>query len=118
VEIRDVMPPSYTAVGLSNEKAVVVLGVAEGTIAPSKETGEEITAAWYTKEELRALLKSETFGSWSQAYAYMWSRGFKLTGGTPFLLEDPCKIESMRRHTHAASVFYATGSNWLLYRFA
>lgn len=74
VEIRDVMPPSYTAVGLSNEKAVCVFGIAEGTIAPSKETGEEITAAWYSKDELRELVQRETFGSWSQAYVYMWSK--------------------------------------------
>lgn len=76
VEIRDVMPPSYCAVGLSNEKAICVFGVAEGEIAPNKATGEEITARWYTKEELLRLVKSETFGSWAQAYTYMWTKGF------------------------------------------
>jgi ADP-ribose pyrophosphatase len=76
LEIRDVMPPSYTAVGLSNEKAVCVFGVAEGEIAPDKRTGEEITAGWYTKEALRNMLVNETFGSWSQAFTYMWTKGF------------------------------------------
>lgn len=76
VEIRDVMPASYCAVGLSNEKAICVFGVAEGEIAPSKDTGEEITARWYTKDELRELVTHETFGSWAQAYAYMWTKGF------------------------------------------
>ena len=76
VEIRDVMPPSYCAVGLSNEKAICVFGIAEGKIAPSKATGEEITARWYSRDELRRLVKSETFGSWAQAYTYMWTKGF------------------------------------------
>jgi ADP-ribose pyrophosphatase len=75
VEIRDVMPASYCAVGLSNEQAVCVFGVAAGEIAPSKDTGEEITARWYTRDELRALVRTETFGSWAQAYAYMWTKG-------------------------------------------
>lgn len=76
VEIRDVTPPSYTAVGLSNEKAVCVFGTAEGEIAPNKLTGEEITAGWYSKEALGTMLRSETFGSWSQAFTYMWAKGF------------------------------------------
>ncbi|NCB51121.1 MAG: NUDIX hydrolase [Clostridia bacterium] len=76
VEIRDVMPPSYSAVGLSNEKAICVIGVADGIIAPDRNTGEEINAAWYSRDELRELVKRETFGAWSQAYVYMWSKGF------------------------------------------
>ncbi|MEG2214855.1 MAG: NUDIX hydrolase [Oscillospiraceae bacterium] len=76
VEVRDVMPPSYCAVGLSNEQAICVFGIGEGDIAPSKETGEEISARWYSRDELRELLKTETFGSWAQAYAYMWTKGF------------------------------------------
>ncbi len=75
VEIRNVMPPSYCAVGLSNEKAICVFGVAEGEIAPSKDTGEKITANWYTRDDLRELVQSETFGSWAQAYTYMWTIG-------------------------------------------
>lgn len=76
VQIRDVMPPSYCAVGLSNEQAVCVFCTAEGELSPSRETGEEITARWYTKEELLALMRTETFGSWAQAYVYMWTKGF------------------------------------------
>lgn len=75
VEIRHVMPASYCAVGLSNEQCICVFGVAEGVIAPSKATGEEITARWYTRGELRELVQHETFGSWAQAYSYMWTIG-------------------------------------------
>lgn len=76
VEIRHVMPPAYSAVGLSNEQCVCVFGVAEGEIAPCKDTGEEITARWYTRDELREMVRRETFGSWAQAYTYMWTIGF------------------------------------------
>ena len=76
VSIRRVLPPAYSAVGLSNEQCVCVFGTAEGDIAPCKETGEEITARWYSKGELREMLRREHFGSWAQAYSYMWTEGF------------------------------------------
>ncbi len=76
VEIRDVMPASYCAVGLSNEQAICVFGVASGDLAPCRDTGEEITARWYSRDELRELVRRETFGSWAQAYVYMWTTGF------------------------------------------
>ena len=76
VEIRHVLPPAYSAVGLSNEQCIYVFGIADGTIAPCKETGEEITARWYSRDELRDMLTRETFGSWAQAYSYMWTIGF------------------------------------------
>lgn len=76
VEITHELPPAYSAVGLSNEQCICVFGVAEGEIAPCKETGEEISARWYTKAELRDMLRrGETFGSWAQAYGFMWSVG-------------------------------------------
>ena len=75
IEIRHVMPPAYSAVGLSNEQCICVFGVAGGEIAPCKETGEEITARWYSREELREMVQHETFGSWAQASTYMWTIG-------------------------------------------
>ena len=76
VSIRRVLPPAYSAVGLSNEQCICVFGVASGEIAPCRETGEEITARWYSKGELREMLRREHFGSWAQAYSYMWTEGF------------------------------------------
>ena len=75
-EIIRVLPPAYSAVGLSNEQCICVFGVAEGEIAPCRETGEEITARGDSRRELREMLKSCTFGSWAQAYSYMWTEGF------------------------------------------
>ena len=68
-------PPAACAVGLSDEKTICVFGTAEGTFHPSAATGEEIEAAWYTREQVRALQKTELFGSWALAYSWMWANG-------------------------------------------
>lgn len=74
VEILDIIPDSYSAVGFSNEKNQCVVGIADGTIAPSSSTLEEIEAGWYSREEVRALLQKELFAARTQAYCYLWSR--------------------------------------------
>lgn len=74
VEVKDVLKGAFSAVGISNETTSCVIGTAVGTFSHLDEGGEEIDAAWYSKEEVRKLIKSEHFGSWAQAYCYMWSR--------------------------------------------
>lgn len=74
VEILDIIPDSYSAVGFSNEKNQCVVGIAGGNFHPSNSTLEEIEAGWYTKEEVRELLKTELFAARTQAYCYVWSR--------------------------------------------
>ncbi len=73
-EIDDFIGPSYSAVGFSNEINVCVVGKARGTFRPSTSTVEEIEPKWYTKEELRALLKTARFAARTQAYSYLWSQ--------------------------------------------
>lgn len=75
VSIEDILYGSYSAVGFSNEKNKCVIGVAEGEFAPSTSTYEEIEAAWYTKEEVRKLLKENYFAARTQSYCYLWSKG-------------------------------------------
>ena len=65
---------SYSAIGFSNETNVVVIGKAKGRFAPSSSTLEEIQAAWYTRQQIRELLKNQPFAARSQAYCYMWSK--------------------------------------------
>ncbi len=74
IEIKDVIPDSYSAVGFSNEKNVCVVGTATGEFAPSTSTFEEIEAGWFTKEEVRKLIRTEAFAARTQAYCYMWSK--------------------------------------------
>ncbi len=73
-EITDHIGESYSAVGFSNEKNVCVVGVAEGTIRESDSEVEEIEAGWYSKEEVRELLKDQRFAARTQAYCYLWSK--------------------------------------------
>ncbi|MBO4864564.1 MAG: NUDIX hydrolase [Eubacterium sp.] len=74
VSIEDIIGLSYSAIGFSNEMNVCVVGTCEGTIEKSDSSFEEIEAAWYTREEVRELLKSERFAARTQAYLYLWSK--------------------------------------------
>ena len=75
VSIDEVLPMSFSGVGITNEKSCCVLGKAEGEFAPSTSDEEEIEARWYTKDEVRELLKTSTaFAARTQAYCYWWVR--------------------------------------------
>ncbi len=74
LEVKDQMFDSYSAIGFSNETNAVIVGVADGTFAPSTSTVEEIEAAWYSKEEVLELLKKYHFAARTQAYCYLWAR--------------------------------------------
>ncbi len=72
-EVKDIIPLSYSAVGFANETNVCVVATASGTIRPSDSEVEEIEAKWYSKAEVRELLKDELFAARTQAYCYMWA---------------------------------------------
>ena len=74
VRIDDVLNESFSAIGFSNEKNICVVGTAQGEFAPSTSTVEEIEAHWFTKEEVRELLKREYFAARTQSYCYLWSK--------------------------------------------
>ena len=72
--IEDVLENSYSAIGFSNERNTCVVGVAEGEFRKSTSDAEEIEAAWYTKPEVRKLLRKEFFAARTQAYLYLWAK--------------------------------------------
>ena len=73
VKIEEEWPSSYSGVGLTNERSTVVVGVATGEFQQSTSEEEEIEARWYTKEELKELLKTDTrFAARTQAYCMLW----------------------------------------------
>lgn len=74
VRVDDIIRESYSAVGFANEKNICVVGVAEGKFAPSTSDVEEIEAGWYTKTEVRELLRNAPFAARTQAYCYVWSK--------------------------------------------
>ena len=73
VKIDDILDNSYSAIGFSNERNVCVFGVAEGEFRKSTSDAEEITPGWYTKEEIKQLLRTEPFAARTQAYCYAWA---------------------------------------------
>ena len=62
--IRDVLDNSYSAIG-----------TAEGEFRESTSDVEEIEPGWYTKEEIKRLLRTEAFAARTQAYCYAWANG-------------------------------------------
>ena len=74
VQVSDVIPLSYSAVGFANETNVCVVGTASGTIRPSDSEVEEIEAGWYSRADVRELLKDQLFAARTQAYCYLWCR--------------------------------------------
>ena len=78
-QIEEIWEESYSAVGYSNEKAVVLVGTASGGILSSDSDMEEIESAWYTRDEVRSLLETERFAARTQAYCVLWSRDVQST---------------------------------------
>ncbi|MBR1742039.1 MAG: NUDIX hydrolase [Lachnospiraceae bacterium] len=73
-EIEDKIPLSYSAIGFANETNVCIVGKARGAFRKSTSVVEEIVPGWYTKEEVRELIRKEPFAARTQAYCYVWSR--------------------------------------------
>lgn len=74
VSIEEVLPMSYSGVGITNERSCCVIGTAEGEFAPSTSDEEEIEARWYTKAEVKELLNSKNLAARTQAYCYWWAK--------------------------------------------
>ena len=72
--VDDVLGGSFSAVGFSNERNICVMGTAKGTFARSNFSAEEIEPGWYSKEEVRKLLRTGLFAARTQAYCYVWSK--------------------------------------------
>lgn len=73
VRIDDVLDNSYSAIGFSNERNICIFGVAAGEFRKSTSDAEEIVPGWYTKKEMRELLRTEPFAARTQSYCYAWA---------------------------------------------
>lgn len=75
-EIIDILPPSYAAVGFSDIQTNIAIVKAKGTLSDEfLSDNEEIEACFYTKEEVKNLLKTEKFSSRAQVMAYFYVYG-------------------------------------------
>ncbi len=73
IRIDDILDNSYSAVGFSNERNICVFGAAEGEFRKSTSDVEEIVPGWYSKAEIREMLRKEPFAARTQAYCYAWA---------------------------------------------
>ena len=74
IKIRDILKPSFSCTGITDEKSYFVLCDIDGTIEGSTFPDEEITAGLYTREEVKKLLGNETFSARTQAVCYLWTK--------------------------------------------
>ena len=72
--IDEILPMSYSGVGITNERSCCVIGTATGEFTPSTSEEEEISAGWQKKEEVLELLKGTEFAARTQAYCYWWAK--------------------------------------------
>ena len=72
IRILDYMPPCYSAVGFTDETIATVICVAKGEFSESTSPDEEIEVGWYTKEEIREMLKTCKMSMRTQSFLYCW----------------------------------------------
>lgn len=66
---------SYNAPGLTNETTSCVLALVSGEMHKSTSSFEEIKAKWYTKEEVKYLLKKQKMSARAQLFCFVWVYG-------------------------------------------
>lgn len=78
VKIIDVLAPTYSSVGISNEMTKCVFCEADGELGGHPEEDEEIEPKWFTKEEVRQILEDKelkenyAMAARTQMLCYLW----------------------------------------------
>ncbi len=72
-EIKAILPPSFAAVAISDTTTYIAFVEAEGDFEDHTSENEQISAAFYTKEEVKELLETEPFSSRAQMAAYFFA---------------------------------------------
>lgn len=77
VSIIDILPPCFSAVGLTNERNVCVFCTVKGEInSENAGVDEEIEAVWVSKQEFSELLKQGVnMAARTQMFGYLWVNG-------------------------------------------
>ena len=69
----DILPPSYSAVAISDTKTYIAFVEAEGEFEDHSSDNEQIEARFYSKDEIKHLLAKEEFSSRAQMAAYFFA---------------------------------------------
>ena len=73
--VLHVLPPSFAAVSMSDIKNQIAIVEAEGDTSNNATYNENISAAFYDKDEIRHLIDTEDFSSRAQVLAYFYTEG-------------------------------------------
>lgn len=73
-QIKKILPPSFAAVAISDTTTYIAFVEAVGDFSDHTSDNEQIDAAFYSKEEVRALLETEPFSSRAQLAAYYFTQ--------------------------------------------
>lgn len=73
LKIKKLLPPSFAAVAISDTTTYIAFAEVEGDFADHSSENEEIDAAFYSQEEVKELLETESFSSRAQMAAYFFA---------------------------------------------
>ena len=74
-KIKKILPPSFAAVAITDTTTYIAFVEAEGDFEDHTSENEQIEARFYTKEEIKRLLETESFSSRAQMAAYFFAEG-------------------------------------------
>ena len=70
----DILPPSYSAVAISDVKTYIAFVEAEGDFEDHSSENEQIEAHFYTRDEVKNMLATEEFSPRAQLAAYFFTK--------------------------------------------
>lgn len=72
-QIKKILPPSFSAVAISDITTYIAFVETVGSIHDHSSVNEQIEAKFYTKAEIKELLETEPFSSRAQMAAYFFA---------------------------------------------
>ena len=66
---------SFNAIGISNESTSCIIAIVDGEIQESESDIEKIHAAWFSKEDVKELLKTSKMSARVQLFCFLWVYG-------------------------------------------
>lgn len=72
-EIKKILPPSFAAVAISDTTTYIAFVEVEGDFKDHTSNNEQITARFYTGDEVKELIETEPFSSRAQMAAYFFA---------------------------------------------
>lgn len=76
ISIMKVLKPSFSSVGITDEKVTVVFVEAQGDFEDNSSPNEKIEPKFYSRDEVKNLLETEEFASRTQLICELWLNPF------------------------------------------